>query len=213
MHPKTELKSFCLIFARIGLSSVQPYIKENASNQNILLWIPTFIQAVILIFEFWFVLTFPNEIFHSATSVGTFTDIVQVFGILIAGMVQILENVWKNGNNSNLKLSIEDFDREIFAKHACQNSGNCSFCQKRSLKPYLISRTINLLVVGLVIDVAIMVTLRYQPKQDVIWQQSICVREFTANMIRIGLIQVALHFHWVRHFNMNYNYSNNINRV
>ena len=121
---------------------------------------------------------------------------IQILGLLVAGIIQIVENISKSHIDLCIKESIESADREIFLNHYCPkyNRTECDFCQKLSLKPFLISRTVCLLLLSLAIDTIILLTL---PDDQKIWRHSICVREFTANMIRIGLLYVACHFYWV----------------
>lgn len=197
MHPITELKSICRIFAWMGLSSVQPYFRENSSLHNILLCIPTFVQIIIISIESFTVFAYPNEFYHNVTNVGAFTDAVQIGGLLLSGIVQIAENYWKSGIDQSIKESIGEFDREIFEIHSCRNQWNCLFSEERSIKSFLIGQTIYLFFVPIIIHIAILLTL---PNSERIWIQSIYVREFTVHMIRIGLIQILCHFHWVRFY-------------
>lgn len=194
MHPKTELKTISYIFASVGLATVQPNFQKNFPNQNFILFIPTLIQIIIISLELYVGLAYPEEFFHRTSSVGAFTDLVQVFGLLTAGIIQITENIWKRQIDQCLKESIERFDRVIFAKHHCRNAKKCVFCQNRSVKSFLISRTILLFVLSLAIDISILLTI---DDEERIWRQSIWVRELTAKMIRLGLIYIVCHLYWV----------------
>lgn len=195
MYPKTELNLIYPVLVCLGLSSLQPLFQKNSPLQNTILYIPTLIQTIVLIIEVWIVLTYPFEIFRSSTVVGTFTNIFQVLGILFACMLQILENIWKGELDNSIKESVGEFDLKIFNRHSCQNPSNCSFVRERSQKQFLINRTICLLFVPFILNISILLTI---PERDKTWQQSILVREFTVNMIHIGLINVVCHFYWVR---------------
>lgn len=195
MHPKNELKLISCIFACMGLAAVQPYFRTKFSIHNIVLIIPTAIQLLILCLEMYTAIAYPEEFYLlSILTVGEFTDIVQLFGLLIAGIIQIVENTSKSQIDQSIKDSIKNIDQEIFTKYHCKSSKNCSFCKKRSLKPFLISRMFYLIVVSFAIDAAVVFTVGARKK---IWRQGICVREFTANMIRLGLLYIVCHFYWV----------------
>lgn len=194
MYPKNELKSICYPFVWIGMASPKPYFQRDSRIYNSSLFIPAIIQLTIIFFEGYIVFLYPEEFLFPKSKVGTFTDIVQVYGLLFVGIIQIIENLLKGDLEQSINRSIEAFDREIFAKHTCQNQHICLFYRQRSLKPFLISRIFYFIILLLAIDSAVIVTI---PDEDKFWRQSICVREFTANMIRFGLVYTVCHLHWV----------------
>lgn len=197
MDPKTEIKTICHAFAWMGLSSVQPYLREKSSIHNILLFVPIIIQIVVVSIEAYLVLSYPSEFFHPTSKMGAFTDVLQVGGILIAGIVQIIENIWKCTLDQRIGYFIAKIDDNIFAQHFCARPPNCSFCRKRSLKAHLMTRTFYLIVVALLVDLIIITTI---PNTEKTWRQSIIVREITSNIIRFGILQIDCYFYWVNIF-------------
>lgn len=193
MHAQTQMKSIYCVFAFIGISSVHRYLRNNSRVRNTLIHVPTLIQGAVVFMEAYIVLKYPDEIYHRSTRLGAFTDLVQVGGTLAVGFIQILENILKAPLDENIYKNINKIDLEISARHYCRGSG-CTFYRDRSLNSFLISRTFFLIGLGLTLDLFIIFTI---PDVEKLWRQSIMVREVTANMIRIGLLQISCHFFWV----------------
>lgn len=196
MSPKTEFNSICRIFLALGLSSVPPFFRKHSNYYNLFLCIPVAIQAMLVIAELLYVHFYPDEIYHVTSRIGAITDYIQVLGLHAVGIIQIVENIFRSKIDKKIKESIEQFDQEMLTNHMCNELKNCKFCKNRSLKLFCMSRTIILFVCPLILDITIMLNIDDDDKN---WRQSIGVREISSNMIRIGLIQVVLHFHWVRH--------------
>lgn len=192
MHPKYEFKSISYIFAGLGLATVQPYFRTNSTTGKFVLVVPTIIQLLMLLVQTYFVLAYPDYYCYQGSAIGELTDIVQVFGLLCAGIIQILENIFKSQLDQSIKDSIENIDQEIFIKHFCRHLENCAFCKKRRLTPFLINRIFSFIVTSIAIDAAILLT-----TLDNSWSRSLYVREFTAIMIRLGLLHIVCHFYWV----------------
>lgn len=194
MHPENEFKSISHIFVCLGLATVQPYFRSDSQLHNVFLIIPTIIQSLVILLEVCISMLYPEEFILQETDVTKFTDVVQLFGILSAGTIQILENVSKSRIDQSIKESIENFDRDIFTEHHCRRLENCAFCKKRFLRPFLITRAFYLVIVSFTMDAIVVITLDDEEKH---WRQSLLARRFTANMIRIGLLHIVCHFHWV----------------
>lgn len=194
MDPKNEMNTFCHIFAWMGLSSVQPYLRQKSPIHNTLIFVPIVIQAVIILIEVYIVFTYPDALFHKGSIFGAITDVLQVGGILFAGLVQILENIWKFPLDQRIGKMIAKIDEDIFARHFCRSPPNCSFCKQRSLKPFIVSRGLLLIVVTLLVDLIIITSI---PESEKNWQRSIIVREYTTIVLRIGTLQIISYFHWV----------------
>lgn len=140
------------------------------------------------------VLAYPERYLQTTTSVNYFTDCLQFFRAFFAAIVPILENILKNQIEHELNASIEAIDTEIFARHLCSNTKSCSFCQKRSLKFCFYSRIVYLPVIGILIDFTIMKMVFETHK---LWSEDLYIREFSASMVRIGVIQIVCYFYWV----------------
>lgn len=197
MHPKNEFKALSFVFACIGMASVQSHFRSNVPIRNLCLMIPTCVQLMVVSLELYAVLVYPTEFYHTSLLVGGYIDVVLIVGLFVVGIIQIVENISKSQIDQRIKESIESVDREIFRIHYCRGSGKCAFCQKLSLKPFLIKRAPYLFVVSLAIDSIVVLMLH---ENNRIWKHNICIREFTANMIRIGLFYVACHFYWVNNW-------------
>lgn len=194
MQSKTEMNSIVHVLAWMGLSSVEPYLREKCRLYKTLIFVPITIQAIILLVEIFLVLAYPLQFFHHSTKMGQFTDILQVGGVLITGFVQIVENILKYSLHQKIGKMIFAIDETIFARHLCTKLPSCSFCKRRSLLPYLINRGFFLIFVAFLIDIIIITSI---PEVEKVWKQSIIVREFTMNMIRIGMFQINCYFYWV----------------
>lgn len=194
MQPKTEMKTFCHIFAWLGLSSVQPYLRQKSPIHNTLIFVPTVIQAVIIVIEVCIVFTYPKALFHKGSILGAITDVLQVGAILFAGFVQLLENIMKFSLDQRIGKIIAEIDKDIFARHLCRGPRICSFCKQRSLTPFLVSRGFYLILVTTLVDSFIIASV---PENEKTWQQSIIVREYTTIVLRIGVIQITCYLHWV----------------
>lgn len=205
MPPKTEFKYLCRIFLFLGQTSVQSFFRKKSRYHNLLLCIPVVVQAISIILELIWLQFYTNELYnpkyHPNSNVRAIADAVQFryisiysqsIGLLIVATIQIIENICKSDIDQKIKDSIALFDQEMFAKHFCCNS--CSFCNKRSLKTFF-GQTVVIFVIWLIMDIAVLLTIN---DEEAFWRKCICVREFSSNMIRIGMIQVLLHFHWVR---------------
>lgn len=204
MSSNTEFNSICRIFLALGLSSVPPFFRKNSSYYNLFLCIPVAIQAMMVLAQMLVVYFYPDEIYHITSRVGAITDVIQVNGLLLVAIVQIVENICRSGIDRKIKESIELFDHEIFNGHICRETKICKLCKKRSLTRFCISRIIILVVCPLISDIVIIKSIDDDDKN---WRQSICVREISTNMIRIGLVQAVLHFRWVRISLMTFFYS------
>lgn len=178
MQSKTEMKTIVHIFAWMGLSPVVPHLRQGRRLYNTLIFVPLAIQAIILFVEVYLVLAYPLQFFHHSTKMGEFTDILQVGGALITGLVQILENTLKYSLDQKIGKKISAIDESIFARHLCTKLPSCRFCKRRSLIPYLINRGFFLIFLAILIDVILITSI---PEADQIWQQSIIVREFFTN--------------------------------
>lgn len=193
MHSKNEFKAISFVFACVGMATVQSHLRQNCPHRNFFLFIPTCVQLIIVVYV---VLLYLKQFPYNLTILGAYIDIIQVIGLQIAGIILIVENISKSHIDQCIKESIESVDREISLSHYCPewNKSKCGFCQKLSLKPFLISRTVCLLLLPFAIDTIVLLTL---PDDQKIWRHTIFVREFTNNMIRIGLLYIACHFYWV----------------
>lgn len=196
MCPKNQFKKICEFFLRIGVACPTPYFRRNSQIYNSLLLIPVSIQLIVTFFAAVIVFIYPEEFLHHNTIIGAFTDVVQVYGVLFAAAIQAIEQMLKGKLEQSIIESIEKFDLEIFAQHKCRYPHNCPVQRQRSLMPFLISKTIYLLIIPIAIDTAIVLTIL--DEEERVWRQSICVREFTTIMIRVGLIYIVCHFLWVK---------------
>lgn len=201
MESKFELDSISHIFTWIGLSSIK--FRKNARVHNCLLVLPIIVQVAVLLIELYLVLEYPNEFLYDFPSLAALTDLLQIYGYLFAGFVQIGENLTKGSSHYNLTASIKAYDRNMFAKHLCRNSKQCLFCSKRSLTARILIGSILIFFIGLFTDVVILTTIA--DERLCIWRQSIAIRTFSDNMIRLGVFQIACHFFWVSSLTNNIN--------
>lgn len=205
MSPKTEFKYFGRIFFFLGLSSVQPFLRKKSSNHNLFLYIPVLMQAIMIISELIWLHFFTKELFNpknnqnesplavaNAIKYRHISIYIQSMGLLFVAVIQIAESICKGDIDRKIKESIALFDQEMFARHSCRDP--CSFCKKRSLKKFF-GRIIFMFVIWFIMDISVLLTI---DKSEKVWRQCVLLREFSSNMIRIGLIQTALHFRWVR---------------
>lgn len=186
------------------MASPKIHFRANSRLFNWFLFVPSVVQLMIIFIESYIVFLYPHEFLNHGSKMGMFTDFIQVYGMLFAGIVQIVENLLKGNLDQIINDSIEAFDQEIFAKHACRNPHYCSFHRQRSLLPFLIDRLFYFLFVTFVFDVAVILTIS---NEDRVWRQSICVREFTVNTIRIGMVYAVFHFYWVNNISNSLQFS------
>lgn len=178
----------------LGLSSIHFYFRENSLLRNLLLFLPIFVQISIIIIEFYISTAYHYVLFHQTSMISALTDALQVAGTLLASAIHISENLFKGRLDSHLREQMEKIDCELLLNHISDHLPDCTLCQKLKLKRFFVVKLISLFIFGLIIDVFIMTTIKDDEK---VWRQNICVRGWSNNMIRIGLLQIIFSFGWI----------------
>lgn len=176
----------------LGLSSVHSYLKKNARVRNAFIFLPILIQIFIISVEFFISISYQSEMFHQGSIISALTDALQVVGILLTSTIQIIENLFKGQLDTQIQKTMNEIDCEIIKNHWC--TVHCSTCKRLNLRKFFMTKFLYLIMFGLCIDVIIITTIRDDEKS---WRQNICARGWSNNMIRIGLLQIIMHFGWI----------------
>lgn len=192
MYKIKEFKILSKILVCLGLSPSR--LKFRKKILNYLQFSPILIQIGICFFIFYNVTTHPHKYFITSKFLDKFLDSLQLFRILLALFLQVSQNIFKRQLDDKLNKAIESIEQEISAKHYCCEPEKCSFCQNLDMRRYLYKITLYILVAGFLIDYTVFSLIS---KDDLIWANSLFIREFSATMIRIMIIPMACNFFWV----------------
>lgn len=194
MRLENGLKRFSQISLYLGLCSVHPHFWKKAIWLNAILFVPIVIQLLILTIETYTAIKYSAEFMHRSSELGAITDMVQVYGIFLLAIIQIVENLLKGKADMELRETFDRIDQTIYAWHFCFVGQNCKKCETLNLKWYLFRHIFLVLIVTNIFDLTIMLTLN---GEYAVWRQSICVRILSMNMIRIHLLQIICYFGWI----------------
>lgn len=189
MPTRNYLKTFNATCVVLGLSSVHSLLQKSSKYRIGLVFVPILAQIGMVIMELYISTIFHHELFHTGSFLNALADAIQVGGILFASSMYFLENLLKGRLDTNLRQMMYKLDCEIFA--LCPDK---SVNRKLNLNRFFLTKLFYLVGFGLCVDICLMTTIRDDEKY---WRQNICVRAWSNNMLRIGLLRIIIYFGWV----------------